>query len=120
MARHGRPCVSISCLPHQVYLAGPDRAGLAAAQHLHRTGWAAAHTLLDAVQELRCKVRASPVFYAEQELRPVGPAPPLVSQGRKTCFTGMVFRKTNLLSAAIFQLKLFGSTCSTGGFFLLQ
>ena len=61
MLRKARPDCSFVCigsLPRLVYLAGADRAGLTAAQHLLR------------------KVRASPDFYAEQELRPVGPGTP--------------------------------------------
>ena len=73
-ARPGRSCVCKSYLPRQVYLAGADRAGLTAAQHLLR------------------KVRASPDFYAEQELRPVGPGTPFLCQDRQTCFTGLIFR----------------------------
>ena len=65
MARPGRSRVYTGFLPRLVCLAGADRAGLAAAQHLHRMVWAAAHTLLDAVQELR----------------PVGPGTPFIVSG---------------------------------------
>ena len=67
-ARPGRSCVCKSYLPRQVYLAGADRAGLTAAQHLLR------------------KVRASPDFYAEQELRPVGPRHPFFVSGSTNLF----------------------------------